>query len=655
MPPSLNAKERPIFQNVVIAVAGDIGHSEIDIRKWLALRKGTFATEFNKSITHVLATIQQFKSKGAMIKQAMQSKNMKIVTPEWFDQCMHQNKLLPISAFSLRGKKPGGKAPAQTQSKTKAKIQTDEEYVNTDSFHVYSDSTGFKYAITLDGHDGDSFTVELWESEQQPPLYHCAGKYFKQGKGKGIPWRVNATAGIFQREYEWFCAIFLKKTGVKWSDRFNAVSKDGLVKARVKDGCPAYNYQVPAEGRPRGEDDLLAKLQFPLRKLPGGASKAGGSLNSKSNINNGAKSKSVPTTPARAISVDSSDENASPSPATASLPLRPSKDADKMTLTGEESVEHTLRQNRLLPIMSQKRPSLAPDTGVNKLPPPPPKAQKRSSLALPSSNKTNSTAQALTTPLLSQQGSSGPVTPTPARVEGSIMKTPQTSPFGPYTPDKSTVSGSTPTAPKKPETLKAPFRFTLKRPLGATSGTPTGPVQKKLALMRGPVDEDKLRRAAKMANEVKGPEHKPDNSRNNDADTDIIDLDADDEEDEEETSLFLTNDTKQTNAASEKSTAKPSIDLTKGMNDNTAAQAVDLTADNYEVIITGGSHGQGSIFGGPSSTSQTNTFQQQQHQGRNSDKYDALENSIDEDLQAMAEADDMAVDTDICDSFTDSD
>lgn len=329
-----------------------------------------------------------------------------------------------------------------------------------------------------------------------------------------------------------------------------------------------------------------------------------------------------------------------------------------MTMTGEESVEHALRQNRLLPIMSQKRPSLAPDTGVNKLPPPPPKAQKRPSLAPPSSNKTNSAAQALTTPLSSQQAISGPVTPTPGGAECSIMKTPQTSPFGPYTPDKSTVSGLTPTAPKKPETIKAPFRFTLKRPLGTTSGTPTGPVQKKLALMRGPVDEDKLRRAAKMANEVNGSEHNhrdipnTSSSGSNGADTDIIDLDDDDDE---EASLFLTDNTHQTHTASDKSTAKPSIDLTKGMNDNTAAQAVDLTVDNYEVIITGGSHGQGSIFGGPSSTSQTNTFQQQQHQGRNSDKYDALENSIDEDLQAMAEADDMASDPDICDYFTDSD
>lgn len=68
-----------------------------------------------------------------LVKQAMQSRNMKIVTPEWFDQCMHQNKLLPISAFSLRGNHRG-KTPAQTQSKTKAKIQTDEEYVNTGEY-----------------------------------------------------------------------------------------------------------------------------------------------------------------------------------------------------------------------------------------------------------------------------------------------------------------------------------------------------------------------------------------------------------------------------------------------------------------------------------------------------------------------------------------
>jgi hypothetical protein len=70
-----------------------------------------------------------------LVKQAMQSRNMKIVTPEWFDQCMHQNKLLPISAFSLRGNHRG-KAPAQTQSKTKAKIQTDEEYVNTGEHYL---------------------------------------------------------------------------------------------------------------------------------------------------------------------------------------------------------------------------------------------------------------------------------------------------------------------------------------------------------------------------------------------------------------------------------------------------------------------------------------------------------------------------------------
>lgn len=68
MPPSLNPKPKPIFKNMVMAFAGEIGTSEVQARQYLSLRQGSYAAKFDETVTHVLATAEQFKEKGPMSK-----------------------------------------------------------------------------------------------------------------------------------------------------------------------------------------------------------------------------------------------------------------------------------------------------------------------------------------------------------------------------------------------------------------------------------------------------------------------------------------------------------------------------------------------------------------------------------------------------------
>lgn len=68
MPASLNPKPKPVFKNMVMAFAGDIEMPEAQARQYLSLRQGSYAAKFDETVTHVLATTEQFKEKGPMSK-----------------------------------------------------------------------------------------------------------------------------------------------------------------------------------------------------------------------------------------------------------------------------------------------------------------------------------------------------------------------------------------------------------------------------------------------------------------------------------------------------------------------------------------------------------------------------------------------------------
>ncbi|MBE3049544.1 hypothetical protein IMZ48_45015 [Candidatus Bathyarchaeota archaeon] len=57
---------RAIFKKVVLATAGPLpGHFTVEnITNWVQLRKGTFSSELDASVTHVLCTEELLKERG---------------------------------------------------------------------------------------------------------------------------------------------------------------------------------------------------------------------------------------------------------------------------------------------------------------------------------------------------------------------------------------------------------------------------------------------------------------------------------------------------------------------------------------------------------------------------------------------------------------
>lgn len=64
MGPSLISKPQPIFKGVVVAVAGDLGLEEWNdenLARYVRSHSGRFSTDFDDSVTHLVATKKQFE------------------------------------------------------------------------------------------------------------------------------------------------------------------------------------------------------------------------------------------------------------------------------------------------------------------------------------------------------------------------------------------------------------------------------------------------------------------------------------------------------------------------------------------------------------------------------------------------------------------
>jgi hypothetical protein len=63
MPPR---REKPIFKNITIAIAGDLGGqwSDTNITRWVTQREGTFSQQMDESATHLICSQDEFKKRG---------------------------------------------------------------------------------------------------------------------------------------------------------------------------------------------------------------------------------------------------------------------------------------------------------------------------------------------------------------------------------------------------------------------------------------------------------------------------------------------------------------------------------------------------------------------------------------------------------------
>lgn len=56
---------KPIFQGLVIATAGSMGETwtDVNLSRWISLRKGSFVHQMDASVTHLVCTQEEAKTK----------------------------------------------------------------------------------------------------------------------------------------------------------------------------------------------------------------------------------------------------------------------------------------------------------------------------------------------------------------------------------------------------------------------------------------------------------------------------------------------------------------------------------------------------------------------------------------------------------------
>ncbi|KAK9426232.1 hypothetical protein SUNI508_12503 [Seiridium unicorne] len=250
--PGLNAKPKPIFKDVVVAIAGDIGvhMTEANLGKWMKIRSGRFSANFDDSVTHLLATDDQYKKKVARVTKAMKGK-IEILTPDWLEESMAQNKKLALNHYSHQRRQRIANAKKRRSQQMQKGIKQGESYVNTNKYHIYSDKSGFYYQVTLFRKEGERFINELWESNAQPHLYFFACRYFKKANAPALRYRHGQNPGTLERELRQFCHAFQKKTGVNWDNRMSE-AREGIVQAIDGQEGSGYRYTIPIGGKPVG-------------------------------------------------------------------------------------------------------------------------------------------------------------------------------------------------------------------------------------------------------------------------------------------------------------------------------------------------------------------------------------------------------------------
>lgn len=59
--------EKPIFRDLIIAIAGDLGGqwTDANIQRWVTMRAGKFNQDMDGSVTHLVCSPEEFKKKGS--------------------------------------------------------------------------------------------------------------------------------------------------------------------------------------------------------------------------------------------------------------------------------------------------------------------------------------------------------------------------------------------------------------------------------------------------------------------------------------------------------------------------------------------------------------------------------------------------------------
>ncbi|MCJ1389867.1 hypothetical protein MMC18_002724 [Xylographa bjoerkii] len=303
------------FKKCIIALTGDFDKPYERIKKWIEIQGGEFTSKIDSNVTHLVSSKDHFKKSVAMVQQARKLKKCKIVSWDWLEDSLLAKRPLRVGDFLLKG---------QVKAKVKAKATRKEtrddnikkgsrctshryfrlcklisgvglfekgcdEFKNkmyTDGYHIYRDSTGFGYDITLARSDLTTNTnaryflkvssfpytinlftplypytlprrsrvplpaprtqcLQLYESHVSPSKYACFSSYSSPTAGTAT--HVLAPLGsTFTLAMGQFTQFFKLKTKLEWKERNGTLDMESE---------NAFVYTPPAEGEPWGVVD----------------------------------------------------------------------------------------------------------------------------------------------------------------------------------------------------------------------------------------------------------------------------------------------------------------------------------------------------------------------------------------------------------------
>ncbi|MCJ1386901.1 hypothetical protein MMC17_010029 [Xylographa soralifera] len=286
------------FKKCIIALTGEFDKPSEKVKKWIEIQGGQCTTKIGSNVTHLVCSEDHFKKSVSMVQQARKLKRCKIVSWDWLEDSLLAKRPLRTGDFLLKGQV---KAKAKVKA-TRKEIRDDnvmkgvglfekgcDEFktkMYTDGYHIYRDSTGFSYDITLARSDLTTNTnaryflkvscfpysmnlstplypytlprrsrvplpaprtqcVQLYESHISPSKYACFSSY--SSPTAGIATHVLAPLGSsFSVAMDQFMHFFKLKTKLEWKERNGTLDKESET---------AFTYTPPAEGEPWGAVD----------------------------------------------------------------------------------------------------------------------------------------------------------------------------------------------------------------------------------------------------------------------------------------------------------------------------------------------------------------------------------------------------------------
>ncbi|EQL29968.1 hypothetical protein BDFG_07456 [Blastomyces dermatitidis ATCC 26199] len=268
------------FRKQHISLAGDFGPISEKIKQWVEANGGDFSKHPEKgATTHLITTKDAFRKRDATVHQARKIKGLKIVKLEWLEDSLLSKTRRPKRENEYLWYQTRGTCKRDTGKRKNASKNIDGVGSNclkkqrrnhgpgneVDDHHIFTDSEGFCYLVTLvrpleDVRFKEKHTLQLYESDSSPHAYVALVKYTRVGRAGSA--FLAPTGSTWEFAFGAFTKFFKAKCGKRWEERMDDTEplprKDG-------EGCvlpPSENWLrfEPQTGIPAGTANRVVPL-----------------------------------------------------------------------------------------------------------------------------------------------------------------------------------------------------------------------------------------------------------------------------------------------------------------------------------------------------------------------------------------------------------